>query len=196
MRVHRSKKKYQERNLRNIYPIFISKEKDRRFVIDLLYLTLGGKKHYCLIKNFNAYLNHNHHKRYHCRNCITASYTTENALEKHMKDCEQNKPMKYKMPVVGSKCKFENHHFKLKLPFVGYADFEAVNVKLNYMDIDLRKQINKLRIKNKSHNGNSKIRYMIINKLITEFEVSKKNLKEFIIIILIMKYQMIKLKDI
>ena len=70
-------KKHQERNLRDIYPIFISKEKDRRFVIDLLYLTLGDKKHYCLIKNFNAYLSHNHHKRYHCRNCITASYTTE-----------------------------------------------------------------------------------------------------------------------
>ena len=170
-------KKHQERNLRDIYPIFISKEKDRRFVIDLLYLTLGDKKHYCLIKNFNAYLSHNHHKRYHCRNCITASYTTENALEKHMKDCEQNKPMKYNMPVVGSKCKFENHHFKLKLPFVGYADFEAVNIKLNYMDIGLRKQINKLRIKNKSHNVNSKIRYMIINKIIKQFEVSKKESK-------------------
>ena len=69
----------QESNLRNIYPMYRSKFKDRKFVIDLLYLTLGDKKHYCLIKNFNAYINHNHNKRYHCRNCIAASYTTENA---------------------------------------------------------------------------------------------------------------------
>ena len=68
-----------------------------------------------MIKNFNAYLNHNHNKRYHCRNCVTASYTTEHTLEKHMKNCEKNEPMKYKMPTEESKCKFENHHFKLKL---------------------------------------------------------------------------------
>ena len=168
--------------------MYRSKFKDREYEIDLLYLTLGDKKHYCLIKNFNAYLNHNNYKRYHCRNCIAASYTTENALKEHMKNCEKNEPMKYNMPIgERAKCKFENHHFKFKLPFVGYADFESINIKLNYLDPDLRKQINKLRIKIKSHNINSKVRKMIIDKMIKEQEISRKNLKEFIIIIFIIK---------
>ena len=128
-----------------------------------------------MIKNFNAYLNHNHNKRYHCRNCITASYTTEHTLEKHMKNCEKNEPMKYKMPTV-------------KITIVGYADFESINIKLNYLNPDLRKQINKLRIKSKSYNVNSKVKNMIINKLMEEQEISKKkNRKEFIIIIFITK---------
>ena len=80
-------KSRQEKNLRNIYPMYRSKFKGRKYVIDLLYVTLEDKKHYCVIKDFNAYLNQNHNKRYHCRNCITASYTTEKALEKHTKDC-------------------------------------------------------------------------------------------------------------
>ena len=171
-------KSIQEKNLRNIYPMYRSKFKDREYVIDLLYVTLGDKKHYCLIKNFNAYLNHNHNEKYHCRNCLAISYTTENALEKHMKDCEKNEPMKYKMPTEESKCKFENHHFKLKLPFVGYADFEAINIKLHYLDPDLRKQINKLRIKSKAHNVNSKVMKMIINKIIKDKEISKNKARK------------------
>ena len=155
--------------------MYRSKFKGRKYVIDLLYVTLEDKKHYCVIKDFNAYLNQNHNKRYHCRNCITASYTTEKALEKHMKDCSKNKPFKYIMPEEGSKCKFTNHHFKLKLPFVGYADFESINIKLSYMDVDLLKQINKLRLKSKSHNVNSKIKYMIINKIMKEGNTKKES---------------------
>ena len=101
------------------------------------------------------------------------------------------------MPTEGSKCKFENHYFKLKLPFVGYADFESINIKVNYMNPDLRKQINKLRIKSKSHNVNSKVKNMIINKLMKEQEISKKkNLKEFTIIIFIKKLLILILKGI
>ena len=171
------KKSQQERNLRDIYTMHRSQFKDRKYVIDLLYVRLNDKKHYCLIKDFNAYLNHNHNKRYHCRNCITASYTTENALRKHIEDCFKKEPFKYRMPKEGTKCKFENHHFKLKLPFVGYADFESINIKLSYMDPELRKQINKLKIKSKSHNVNSKVKNMIINKIMKEEEISKKRSK-------------------
>ena len=42
------------------------------------------------------------------------------------------------------------------------------------MNPDLRKQINKLRIKSKSYNVNSKVKNMIINKLMEEQEISKK----------------------
>ena len=179
-------KSIQEKNLRNIYPMYRSKFKDREYVIDLLYVTLGDKNYYCLIKNLNVYLNHNNHKRYHCRNCLAISYTNENALEKHMKDCEKNKPMKYKLPMgEWANCKFENHHFKLKLPFVGYADFEAINIKLHYLDPDLRKQINELRIKSKTLD--SKVKNMIINKLIKYYEISKKESKKIIIIIFLIK---------
>ena len=113
--------------------------------------------------------------------------TTEKSLEKHIEYCYKNQSMKIKLPEEGKKCKFENYHFKLKLPFVGYADFESVNIKLNYMDVDLRKQINKLRIKYKSHNVNSKVKYMIINKLIKDTKKCKKECKKIIIIILIIK---------
>ena len=174
----RFNKKEQEINLRDIYPMYRSKLKDREYEIDLLYLTLGDKNHYCLIKNFNAYINNDSkNKRYHCRNCVSASYTTENVLKRHLEVCGKNNPMKFNMPSEGSKCKFENHHFKLKLPFVGYADFESINIKLNYLDVDLRKQINKLRIKSKSHNVNSKIKKKIIDKISKEDEISKKESK-------------------
>ena len=94
-----------------------------------------------------------------------------------MIDCYENEPFKFKMPREGSKCKFENHHFKLKLPFVGYADFESVNIKLIYLDPDLRKQVNKLKLKSKSFNVNSKIKNMIINKIIKDIQKSKKECK-------------------
>ena len=170
----------QEKNLKDIYPMYRTKFKDREFEIDLLYVTLDDKKHYCLIKNFNAYINNSiKNKRYHCRNCLAKSYTTENALENHYKSCEKNEPMKYKMPTgEWVKCKFKNHHFKNKLPFVGYADFEAINIKLNHLDPELRKKINKLSIKSKSYNVNSKIMKMIINRLIDGYEFSKNKAKK------------------
>lgn len=94
-----------------------------------------------------------------------------------MKECFKNEQFKFHMPQEGSKCKFENHHYKLKLPFVGYADFESINIKLTSMDVDLRKQINKLKIKSKSHNVNSKVKNMIINKIMKEENISKTRSK-------------------
>ena len=96
-----------------------------------------------------------------------------------MKTCEKDKTMKYKMPTEKKvKCKFENHHFKLRLPFVGYADFESINIKLHYLDPEFRKEINKLRIKSKTHNVNSKVMKIIINKIIKYKEISKNKARK------------------
>ena len=153
-------KEKQETNLRNIYTIHRTKFRERAIEIDLLYVTLDDKKHFCLIKNFNAYINNSSkNKRLHCRRCLAKSYTTQNALENHYKTCDKNKVLKYKMPKGEyAKCKFENFYFKEKLPFVGYADFESVNIKFHHLNPELSKLINKLRIKYKQFNFNSKIK--------------------------------------
>ena len=71
-----------------------------------------GSKHFCM----------------HCLNCF---YSSEN-LKKHQKDCIQiNGTQAITMPVERSKVYFKNHHKMLPVPFVIYADFEAITEKID-----------------------------------------------------------------
>ena len=73
-------------------------------------------------------------EHYTCKNCLCI-FTTPEALQNHQEICVKHKYCKVKMPIENKTgeipiLKFEKHHFKSRLPVVIYADFEALNLKL------------------------------------------------------------------
>ena len=114
------------------FPIHVSKEKFDS-CLNLLLITEGEVKHYCLIKDFNKFMHnqtkHNGRKHF-CMYCLQCLSSKEH-LEKHKVDCiEINGKQSIKMPEPGSKITFTNHHKQLPAPFVIYADFEAITEKV------------------------------------------------------------------
>ena len=92
------------------------------------------KQHYVYIKDFNR-LNFNvtkhEHKKYFCQRCIQPFYS-EDDLEAHKGDCLIiNGTQRIEMPQPGSKVFFNNYQNQLPVPFVIYADFEALTRKID-----------------------------------------------------------------
>ena len=118
---------------RQPYPIYVSKEKFNS-CLNLLLITEGEVKHYCLIKNFNKFMHsqtkHNGRKHF-CMYCLQCLSSKEH-LEKHKVDCLQiNGKQSIKMPEPGSEIAFKNYRRQLPAPFVIYADFEAITEKVD-----------------------------------------------------------------
>ena len=115
------------------YVIYLSKEKFDS-CLNLLLLTEGEVKHYCLIKDFNKFMyNETKHKerKHFCMYCLQCLSSKEH-LEKHKVDCiEINGEQAIKMPEPGSKIAFTNYRKQLPAPFVIYADFEAITEKVD-----------------------------------------------------------------
>ena len=115
------------------YPIYVSKEKFNS-CLNLLLITEGEVKHYCLLKDFNKFMhNQTKHKgrKHFCMYCLQCLSSKER-LEKHKVDCvEINGKQAINMPGPGSKIAFKNYHRKLPAPFVIYADFEAITEKVD-----------------------------------------------------------------
>ena len=114
------------------YPFYLSKEKFDS-CLNLLLITEGEVKHYCLLKDFNKFMyNQTKHKerKHFCMYCLQCLSSKEH-LEKHKVDCvEINGKQAIKMPVSGSKIAFKNYRKQLPTPFVIYADFEAITEKV------------------------------------------------------------------
>ena len=58
-----------------LFPIYVSKQHDDRVpVVDLLLISNGNAKHYCLIKNFNRLMpvktENSHHSVHYCKRCL------------------------------------------------------------------------------------------------------------------------------
>ena len=111
-----------------IYPIHISEEQFKDH-LEILLIQKGEKSHYVLINNFNrlmySFTNHKETK-YFCMRCLHC-FSSEFLLEKHSPDCfSLNGTQKIVMPKKGSKIYFKNYHRIQPVPFVIYADFEAL----------------------------------------------------------------------
>ena len=116
------------------YPIHISKEKFED-QMNLLLITKEENKHYILIKDFNKFMyNQTKHKerKYFCMYCLQC-FSSERILIKHKENCLQvNGQQAIKMPDKDDNIlKFTNHHKQLPVPFVIYADFEAITEKIS-----------------------------------------------------------------
>ena len=115
------------------FPIHISKEtfKDE---MNLLLITKNEKKHYILIKDFNAFMyNQSKHKerKHFCMYCLQC-FSSERVLVKHANNCLTiNGSQAINMPKQSDNIlKFNNFHKQLPVPFVICADFEAITKKV------------------------------------------------------------------
>ena len=115
------------------FPINISKEtfEDQ---INLLLITKDEKKHYVLIKDFNAFMyNQSKHKekKHFCMYCLQC-FSSERILANYVNNClTVNGAQAINMPKQGENIlKFNNFHKQLPVPFVIYVDFEAIMKKV------------------------------------------------------------------
>ena len=115
------------------FPIHISKEtfEDQ---MNLLLITKDEKKPYVLIKDFNEFMyNQSKHKeRKHFFMYCPQCFSSERVLANHVNNCLTiNGAQAINMPKQGeSILKFNNFHKQLPVPFVIYADFEAITKKV------------------------------------------------------------------
>ena len=114
------------------FPIYISKEKYQDHM-ELLMITEGENKHYVLIKDFNKFMfrqTKHEHRKYFCMYCLQC-FSREDVLTEHKNNCISiNGKQAINMPEKGDKVYFKNHHKQLPVPFVIYADFEALTEKI------------------------------------------------------------------
>ena len=116
------------------YPIYISKEKYEDHM-ELLLTTENKNKHYTLIKDFNRFMfNQTQHKekKHFCMHCLQC-FSSERVLINHKDNCIQiNGAQAVKMPDKNNNIlKFNNFHKQQPVPFVIYADFEAIIEKIS-----------------------------------------------------------------
>ena len=102
--------------------------------MNLLLITKDEKKHYVLIKEFNAFMyNQSKHKerKHFCMYCLQC-FSSERILATHVNNCLTiNGAQAINMPKQGENIlKFNNFHKQLPVPFVIYADFEAITKKV------------------------------------------------------------------
>ena len=116
------------------YPIYVSKEKYEN-CMNLLLITENQNTHYVLIKDFNKFMyNQTKHKerKHFCMHCLQC-FSCERVLTDHKENCVQvNGTQAIKMPTKDDNIlKFNNYHKQLQVPFVIYADFEAITEKIH-----------------------------------------------------------------
>ena len=101
--------------------------------MELLLITEGENKHYVLIKEFNKFMfrqNKHEHRKHFCMYCLQC-FSREDVLTEHKNNCISiNGKQAINMPEKGDKVYFKNHHKQLPVPFVIYADFEALTEKI------------------------------------------------------------------
>ena len=118
---------------RQPFPIHISKEKFEE-QMNLLLITEDEKKHYVLIKDFNAFMyNQTKHKniKHFCMYHLQC-FSSERILANHVNNCLTiNGNQAINMPKKGENIlRFNNFHKQLPVPFVIYADFEAITKRV------------------------------------------------------------------
>ena len=116
------------------YPIYVSKEKYKDH-INMLLITENENKHYVLIKDFNKFMYNqtkNKERKHFCMHCLQC-FSSERVLTDHKENCIQvNGTQAIKMPDKNNNIlKFNNFHKQLPVPFVIYADFEAITEKIS-----------------------------------------------------------------
>ena len=116
------------------YPIYISKEKHEDHM-ELLLITKDENKHYVLIKDFNKFMfNQTKHKnkKHFCMHCLQC-FSSDILLNEHNGNCIQvNGTQAVKMPDKENNIlKFINFHKQQPVPFIIYADFEAIIEKIS-----------------------------------------------------------------
>ena len=100
------------------------------------YLNMVDYKYHCAsIPDLNRLLHDQskyEHKKYFCEQWLH-DYSRKDLFDLHKPDCKGpgNHAVKVNMPDEGkNKLMFQNYHKQMKVPFVIYADFEALTTKV------------------------------------------------------------------
>ena len=112
----------------DIEPLYLSKDYDSDNAIDILYY----EGHYMFLKHIEHFFksDSNNHKMYLCKRCLTGFYGRE-TLDKHKTLCGNHDYCKMILPTDKDNIlKFKNYNYKNPVPFVIYADFEAISIAL------------------------------------------------------------------
>ena len=117
---------------KQFYPVYVSTGSHEE--LNLLLISDGEKLHYVLIKSFNSLMhNKTKHKntKHVCMHCLQA-FSSKEILTKHKENCLSiNGIQGIQMPKKGSKVEFKDHHKQMPVPFVIYADFDAITEKVS-----------------------------------------------------------------
>ena len=121
-----------------VYPLHVSEYiYNRKHNIILLLIERDGVKHYCLVKNPSRLLSRQisvHKGGTHiCFRCLNP-FWSHNSLEKHWEYCKNNKAVKINMPEKGTILKFKHHERSERVPFIIYADTEALIKEMQNCD--------------------------------------------------------------
>ncbi|XP_065662566.1 uncharacterized protein LOC136085205 [Hydra vulgaris] len=111
-----------------VHILHVSKNNDRKHLIDLLLISNGETNYYCLIKNLSRLLSsqtsRQNTKVYYCRNCLLG-FNSEESLSNHKSYCDTHDSVRFELPPPNSTMQFTNHNKSMRVPFVVYADFES-----------------------------------------------------------------------
>ena len=121
-----------------VYPLHVSEYiYNRKHNIILLLIERDGVKHYCLVKNPSRLLSKqvSAHKggTHICFRCLNP-FWSHKSLEKHWEYCKNHEAVKINMPEKGTILKFKHHDRSEKLPFIIYADTEALIKEMQNCD--------------------------------------------------------------
>ena len=109
----------------------------RKHNIILLLIERDGVKHYCLVKNPSRLLSKqvSAHKggTHICFRCLNP-FWSHKSLEKHWEYCCNHEAVKINMPEKGTMLMFKHHERSEKLPFIIYADTEALIKEMQNCD--------------------------------------------------------------
>ncbi|XP_065642809.1 uncharacterized protein LOC136074419 [Hydra vulgaris] len=111
-----------------VHILHVSKNNNRKHLIDLLLISNGETNHYCLIKNLSRLLSsqtsNKRCKKHYCRNCLLG-FNSEESLSNHKSYCETRDSVRIELPPPNSTMQFTNHNKSMRVPFIVYADFES-----------------------------------------------------------------------
>ena len=109
----------------------------RKHNIILLLIERDGVKHYCLVKNSSRLLSKQisvHKGGTHiCFRCLNP-FWSHKSLEKHWEYCKNHEAVKINMPEKGTILKFKHHERSERVPFIIYADTEALTKEMQNCD--------------------------------------------------------------
>lgn len=118
----------------HVFPLRVVEEKTNHF--DLLLLKDNNITHYTYISNFSRLVRAQKtlHKEsvIFCKRCFTTfDNRQKNKFEEHTQICGEHKPILPIMPMEGDTLEFDAWSNTQRLPFVLYADFEALLLNIN-----------------------------------------------------------------
>ena len=124
-----------------VYPLRVSTHTSDSHHVNLLLISEGEKKHYCLIKSMSRLLasqvSTRKAKKFFCPRCLNA-FGRQELLDKHLELCGDTQPVRIKMPEKGTFIQFKNYHKMMDVPFVIYADFESIMKRLRSVQRNLK----------------------------------------------------------